>query len=180
MYSPMGKGSLDAYNYVIKYYRKLSPSEINTAATRSLQGQAKITLAEFVRLVVDDSSPYNIHWDQYVNNCHPCVINYDHMIRTETNNWDAVVVLDILSRGLDKKQLKHNVLSRDKAAIKENMVNPSFTRVLKEFESVLKDDLRKLLQHFKVDLDMFGYQFDTLSLEATCSLVNHTSKAVCC
>ena len=180
IYSPMGKGSLDGYNYVLRNYRKITTDEITTLDSRSMQGMAKITLAEFVRMVTDRSSPYNIHWDQYINNCHPCVINYDHIVRTETNNWDAVPVLDILSRGLDKNVLKHSVVSRDKEAVKQNMENPTFNKVLEEFSEVPQNDIINLMSYFKTDLEMFGYQFNSATLEGSCALINHTSMSVCC
>ncbi|ELT98739.1 hypothetical protein CAPTEDRAFT_39040, partial [Capitella teleta] len=93
VYSPMGQGSLDGYNYVLQKYRNIPPSTISTDTSRNMSGEVKISLDEFVRMVVDPDAPFNVHWDQYVTNCNPCVIKYDYIIRSETNSWDAPPVM---------------------------------------------------------------------------------------
>ncbi|ELT92259.1 hypothetical protein CAPTEDRAFT_47802, partial [Capitella teleta] len=93
VYAPMGEGSLEGYNYVLTKYRNLPPSNLTTQDTRYMQGEVKISLDEFVRMVTDPEAPFNVHWDQFVTNCNPCVIKYDYVIRSETNTWDAPPVM---------------------------------------------------------------------------------------
>ena len=178
IYSVMGKGSLDAYRYIIINYRKQSPNNIEQQSFVS--GEPKISLTEFVRLVTDQNAPFNVHWITYMESCHPCAIKYDHVIRTETMQFDTKPILPLLHGGKSAEWEIKIQNSRSTSTHDINHTKQAFPKTLSEFDNVPKQYIRNLIEHFKDDLETFGYTFSADTLEASCAISNINSLKGCC
>lgn len=137
-----------------------------------------VTIQDFVNLVLDPTSPYNPHWDMAFHLCHPCVIAYDYVIRTETISEDAQYILDILSQGLDTPLELEIVHTRTNNSV-DDVLEPTFHKVIEDFHKIPQEQLNKLKQIYRHDLEVFGYDFSVDSKEALCSYDQHV-KDLCC
>ncbi|ELU08291.1 hypothetical protein CAPTEDRAFT_145153, partial [Capitella teleta] len=122
--------------------------------------------------------PYNPHWDMAFNLCHPCAIQYDYVIRTETIAEDAKYILDILSQGLDAPLELEIVHTRSNNTV-DDVVDPTFAKVIESFEKIPKYQLEQLKEVYKHDMEAFGYDFDVQSREAVCAYDEHVNDLCC-
>jgi hypothetical protein len=137
-----------------------------------------VTIQDFVNLVLDPTSPYNPHWDMAFNLCHPCAIQYDCVIRTETIAEDAQYILEILSQGLDSPLELEIVHTRTNNTV-DDVTDPTFAKVLENFEKIPKYQLEQLKEVYKHDMEVFGYDFDVHSREAVCAYDKHVNDLCC-
>ena len=137
-----------------------------------------LTWDDFTSLVTDNSSPYNPHWDSAYHLCHPCVIQYDYITRTETMATDSGHILKLLSRDLDE-ELKLEIVHSQRNNTVEAAIIETFSKKIPEYGKIPKEKLAKLIDIYKHDMSLFGYNFDEETKEASCGYdLGHGG--VCC
>lgn len=159
--------------YVNKKYRNKSNK------IESPHEPSGVTLEEFVNLVIDPNSPYNVHWDSATNLCHPCDIHYDHIIRTETIAHDSQKILEILSEGFDKLlelEIIHSERNNTVQALKDTKMH---AKALEDFQQISKNMLERLKDKYHNDMDIFGYNFDISTHEAFCAFNKYVNESCC-
>ena len=142
----------------IKNYRKRKPDP----------DALEISFEEFLRGVVNNEAPDNVHWRLYHPCCHPCTMKYDYFARTETMPNDSLAIIRRLSEN-GKKEIQYSVRrSRDKGGVEERQQTNKTSVKLEMYRNLpsdLMDDILAFLYH---DMKLFGYDFNRKSLEASC------------
>ena len=127
------------------------------------------TFAEFVKFALMVN---NYHWKPYFNKCGHCFIDYDYILRIETMTKDTALVLPNLYPNISNMP----IYNRRRPA---NVSNKAVTaRHLEEYDQIDINSMSKLLDKYKLDMNIFGYQFDPKTNTAICSF-NHLDEKCC-
>ena len=113
----------------------------------------------FVRLI-HDFKTYDDHFRApYEAKCHACFLNYDYVVKLETNDRDADFIIDNVLQGHGSHQaLKLNsfVSSKD-----NNTQLWKTGRSLKRFfHNATLRQVKWLMRRHGLDLAMYGYSYD--------------------
>ncbi|CAH1782044.1 unnamed protein product [Owenia fusiformis] len=113
-----------------------------------------ITFRQFIKTLVHPriGRPFNEHWQQYAELCHPCSIKYDIIGKYETMDTDVLYTLNKM--GLDGNM----------SSFLGQRYKHSNTKELlpKAYKTVPKDDLNKLKALYGADFRLFGYNSSSL------------------
>ena len=124
------KFHLDEDRYVAKKLTKLMLSKLGNALKLDGNGTALPTLDQFLFMVATEPKRFNNpHWDDYVSYCHPCSIQYDHVIYMETLEDDYQIVLDHFTdaNGTKPSLPLYNVRRDNQDRLKET--SEAFTKI---------------------------------------------------
>ncbi|KAK2148369.1 hypothetical protein LSH36_501g07036 [Paralvinella palmiformis] len=121
-------------------------------SVRSLRKGHDVTFKEFLTFLVDDTVPekerFNPHWDTYQQLCHPCEIEYQHVIKFDTMEQDNALILrryfsvDNYTQFFPKRNMK---------------VVPSGDLVPAYYAKIPLDLIYRIYNFFQIDMKMFGY-----------------------
>ena len=132
-----------------KYHPELPESVIKKGHTQ---------FGDFIHWIEDGNR--NAHWrGPYHDLCHPCTIQYDYIVKLETQNDDAnyIVGQKLKGRGLDL----HRVSNRGRPTTAQG-------RHLEFFQNLTESQIDFLLQRNRDDFIMFDYGFDRDTYTAKC------------
>lgn len=124
----------------------------------------------------------NDHWSDVGRGCEPCELNYDYILRVETMPRDLSLVESRMKQPWNRRGIgpyhthRYNTLRSGEEAARRGVVHP---RRLPEFGNVPEDDALKLYEQYKYDFQLYGYQFDILTQEASCKIINEKGDACC-
>ena len=120
-------------------------------------GTALPTLEQFLYMVVTEPIQFrNPHWYDYLNHCHPCSIQYDHVIYMETLGEDAQPVVDhFIDADGSKPELPLLNVKRDN--------NEKLRETSEAFKKIDPEIIEKLIRMFGQDFDVFGYTWSNIS-----------------
>ena len=127
------------------------------------------TFAEFVQFALMVN---NLHWRPYFDKCCHCFIDYDYILRIETMTKDTALVLPNLYPRVLHMPAHHHTRP---GALPDK---PVVARHLREYDQIDADSMSKLLDKYKRDMQLFGYQFDRKTSTALCSF--HHLDEKCC
>ena len=111
----------------------------NATALQRKTGRG-VTLAEFLRYTADTRHNSD-HFNEQYKLCHPCSVNYDYILKTETMAQDA---LEVITRAFNSSL----------PFLSSNPTDKTTKEIL--HSTSLKD---KLIKRFQVDFKMFGYKW---------------------
>ena len=115
-----------------------------------------VTFKEFIRYLKIKGTT-NQHFLPAEEFCHPCLINYDYIVKTETMNEDNEYIIDRFlgptKRGM--RTVQHVVANKPEADDRP-LLSPK-GRVLKTYESLTAEDIAFLVKWFGADFLHFGY-----------------------
>ena len=123
------------------------------ASKSALDKLDDITFREFIEYLVtkgsDKTTPVmDWHWDNYVNICGMCAVNYDFIGHYETFDQDREAFKE--AAGLSPKQAKRfDARANNKSSIASSMLN-HFSRITTEWIDILG---------VCTNFEMFGYNF---------------------
>ena len=104
------------------------------------------------------------HWDgPYHLKCHPCIINYDYIVKLETQDRDAQYIID--------KKLRGRGYSTRLNAFGSTSDMLGNGKLLNIFKNLPNEQMKFLHKRLDVDLEMFGYTFDEYSAVGKCGNV---------
>ena len=150
-------GSLTA-NMQHTYYSALRWSLI----FRSLETGDDVRFEEFVQYVLQEGRPgpehLDRHWRLQYNLCQPCHVNYDFIGHYETLRQDAEHVLRQISRHSNNADVQFPATDLDS----RNRNSQEFLQ--KFYGNVPTNSIRRLLQLYKRDYDVFGFKFPDIIL----------------
>jgi len=125
--------------------------------SRSLQTGERVQFEEFVRYVVNESQTghrrLDPHWRPQYNLCRPCHIKYDFIGHYETLHQDAEHVLRQISR------LSNNTDVHFPATDLDNRNRNSHELLQKFYSEISAYHILRLVQLYKRDYEIFGYEF---------------------
>lgn len=131
---------------------------------------------EFTKYVnyLEDRFPekHNHHWNKIIDECYPCSIDYDIIAKVETMEYD---VAPILSRLNVTEFPSLNVRRHDD----QNKESFAGSKVLGNYNRLTPKLIHSLQQMYEVDMDLFGYSFDTSTMTASCGSSNCNSPSCC-
>ena len=134
-----------------------------------------VEFGEFIKVVIDEEAPRDIHWDNMHSICHPCDIKYDYVIRQETMAEDAVQILAKLSQGRPEN-LTLSAIHSHRGITKSD--SDFFQRYIQEFQTIDLRDLQQVKAKYTEDMEMFGYSFHMQNKSLMCNL--NTGSLICC
>ena len=113
-----------------------------------------ITLVQFLEMVyrTSDALPNN-HWKTYEMMCHPCAVNYDHVIYMESIHDDLDPVLDWMTDHGERPTLQgSNVTGLDFRRQKQ--------KISKTLQGIDSDVIKGLIDIYSRDSAVFGYTWN--------------------
>nr|XP_043877709.1 carbohydrate sulfotransferase 12-like [Solea senegalensis] len=139
IYAKYGKHILQHYN---------NESNLPQTAVEAFESGKRVSFNNFIQFLLDPKTmqPFDPHWRQIQQLCHPCQIQYDFIGFQETLDEDAEQLLSILKLTKDFKfpHAYKNMTSSDS--------------VLQWFSQVPLKDRRKLFMLYEKDFKLFGYR----------------------
>ena len=149
--------------YKDKYFSVTAPDVRKLVGSRILEemrpgiDQASIaegkgvTLLELIKYAVKHDGIGNDHFRQISQLCHPCVINYDYIVKLETQSLDApFIIKNYLSDKGTYAMKKHHHVTGGAATWK----------ALPSYNSISANDINDLKALFELDMQLFGYSID--------------------
>jgi dermatan 4-sulfotransferase 1 len=141
------------------------------------------TFAEFVQYILDQRSMGAIldrHWRPQYELCNPCVVNYDFIGHQETLHPDAEYVLDILRRRTPPSSSQSTSVDVDFPTVDVPRLysghghsQPAPQRTnhsIRDNDDLLSqltdDNLRKIVELYDIDYELFGFQRPPRALNA--------------
>lgn len=110
-----------------------------------------VTFTEFIRYVLwerEHKAQVDVHWRPQYDVCRPCHIKYDYLGYYETMRDDAKDVLREIAVGSDVHFPLGDFDSR----------MPNSREYLELFENVSVSDIRRILDFYRNDYKVFGYE----------------------
>ncbi|KAK2160233.1 hypothetical protein NP493_1659g00010 [Ridgeia piscesae] len=143
--------------YIISKYRK-------KANKKSLNTGHDVKFGEFVKYLLNERpTTFNEHWRRYYDVCDPCRVKYDHIVRLETMEQDARIILPKLGFNSDSKLPGRNVNLRTPTYDISKGKNISYL-----FTGLPPGHVTQLMRIYDLDFRMFGYQWDRTLNSALC------------
>lgn len=150
----------------------------------TLQNNASnLSFEQFIDFVTDSTDPCynNRHIAPYSTTCQPCSVQYDYILRLESFSTfpknDALPILEKLGYEPDYLKLKQSKQNSNSRLDKQ--LHPShYSIMLPQFRSVSSTLFKKILERYRLDLKLYGYDFDIKSAVASCSI--STENDTCC
>ena len=125
------------------YRRSLSRKEIKAGKG--------VYFNEFIQYILDGYK--DEHWrGPYNDQCMPCIVNYDSIIKLETFSHDVV---PLVSSKLEGRSSNTMVNSFSKASWDKN-----FHKYLPSYVNVTNRQLERIVDKYKLDFHQFGYRYD--------------------
>lgn len=130
---------------IVKQYRRHVSQE-------SLRLGHDVTFEEFVSYLLDprtkSKKPFNTHWKEYYQMCHPCFVNYDFIGKYETLRDDADFVLHQL--GIREKVAFPTV---DRPTVKTSEI------LAEKYSNISAADIYRLWKLYSIDFKLFDYPY---------------------
>lgn len=168
---------MEAIDYINQFYRTPENQIHLTHGRQTIP--SGVTFNEFIDMVLDDKAPYNIHWDSIIHICHPCMVKYDYIMKTETMQEDAPYILSLLSSNL-KKPLQLEKIHSHRNALFEDPEKPhDYSKPLPELLNITNERMQNFVKNYQNDMDMFGYKFREQDAEISCAF-NSLGRGRCC
>jgi len=125
--------------------------------SRSLNTGEDVKFEEFVQFVLQEANlgaeHLDYHWIPQHNLCHPCHVKYDFVGHYETLVQDAEHVLSQISRRSNNTDVHFPATDVDS----RNRKSGKFLR--KFYGNIPPHNIRRLLQLYKRDYEVFGYKY---------------------
>jgi len=125
--------------------------DITAFVKTSLDEDYQIGFKELVQFVNQYGIDFDVHFSTQRNECRPCAIDYDYIIKLESIHEDIQYIMAKLNRPDNTKELvSHEAIAKNKnAKLYRNY-----------FNLVAGGELERLVALYQDDLDLFNYTFD--------------------
>jgi hypothetical protein len=134
--------------YAKKYVKVLNANFAGQTAN------SRLSLEQFIKLIVKSSEFSDPHWNQYYSMCYPCSIDYNHILKVETSDKDYGIITKYVHGSaenvLELPGFKDGDLTKNPAPTDTN------TLFLKQPEILVN----KLMSFYRKDFDLFGYDWN--------------------
>ncbi len=134
-----------------------------------------MSLDEFLRNVPGSLMDHDPHWTRYHNRCKLCSVNYHYVIHTETMESDLSKMAGVFRA--NRKRFREKLGHR-------NVGRGNFSEVfrhdqrLREFQLNYPVHMRRLLDFYKDDMELFDYGWDWHNMRSLCR--GSTKSIKCC
>lgn len=115
---------------------------------------------DVINAMNDYKTHFNTHFKTQKNQCKPCFMNYDRLVRLETFQQDMKIVLDEL--GIEDAFVRARVLEgRNRGRAEE--VYQKNAKLIENFNKLPEDTKVKFFDFYAEDFDMFGYSKSSIN-----------------
>ena len=124
-----------------------------TSAAEELKIGSGVTFSEFLQFIVDEGR-YGLiskDWMSIHDMCHPCLVKYNYIAKSETINTDSQFLLDRIFTYGEFPDRRTDLKS---GSIIDSNSTVVFDRYYSSVPSQILDGIRKL---YALDFEMFGY-----------------------
>ena len=123
----------------------------------------------------DEDIPYSRdhHWTPMIERCNPCVWDFDYILREETLASDSGAVMKLMG-------YPSNYLQRTRKNSEAKPKRRNIAKRLQYFHMLSEQDVQRLQAIYKLDMALFGYQYNFETATATCHIPTADGKGVCC
>lgn len=136
------------------------------------------TFQGFLTMITSNEGFSNdVHFSPYFKNINPCFMEFDYILKLETQNRDLAMFLSEVykvkdaSAHLQVHQLSLTVPKNTTPAVNDSVF-------LKAYKTIPHSLLSQVMQKFKYEMEFFGYHFNVSSAVASCCL--NTVETLCC
>ncbi|XP_043921375.1 carbohydrate sulfotransferase 9-like [Protopterus annectens] len=147
----------DKFEHPNKYYHPVFGRPIikryrNNASAEALKTGSGVTFQEFVSHVLDPLRPVSmdIHWEQINRLCHPCLVKYDFIGKSETLDEDANYFLNLIGA---PKELTFPKF-KDRHTTDKRTTSDVVIQYLQKLSPVSR---RQICDFYNLDFLMFNY-----------------------
>ncbi len=155
---------------------------------KNIYQNASVTFGDLVSYIVHkDRGLSDNHWAKMSYLCSPCDIQYDYIAKLETMEDDFNEIVNHLNWGshaLRTNSSEAGVALGDARRYRNHprQNKTSYSRHLSEYRTVPREHIAKLLNIYREDMAMFGYDWDSVSNVANCrvSSKDHEDERECC
>jgi hypothetical protein len=134
--------------YVQKYARIINRHFGNGTA------QSRLSVAQFLELVVEEAAVFNNpHWNDYYQQCFPCDIEYDRVVKLETLEMDYKPIVTKLFGSAG------NLSGLPKLNVRQDDGSPKDANA--EFFELSEELVAKTMNFFRKDFELFGYNWSS-------------------
>ncbi|CAF3768594.1 unnamed protein product, partial [Rotaria sordida] len=104
----------------------------------------------------------NSHWEQIVQRCDICLINYDWIGKVENLDYDGKFLTNKLNKNSDKIHLEFPSKEFDKKEKNQNLLNDF--QLFEFFRNTIQNDndFQVLIDYYKPDFQIFNYTIPNL------------------
>ena len=93
---------------------------------------------------------FDVHWARYSSSCHPCLVNYDHIVDLETISDDAILVLRKLGYTGDLRKIFPSLF--------RHRLKTTSSKEIEYYRQLTLEQIDVLKTIYKNDLKLFGYE----------------------
>ena len=132
------------------------------------------TFAKYPDLIKTD-----VHWSSVEDDCLPCTIKFDHVLRLETGHTDLrFFVSDILNQSdwSGTERIRNRMGSFDERQVAAN----SFRETFEQFQNISSRTFERVKLAYSKYMQLFGYQATKTKrgMTATCAYISNSN--ICC
>ena len=147
---------LISHNFAPRY-RNVIKKHFGEISKVDSKGEIMLSWPQFLELVATEPERfYNNHWASYEHLCNPCRVNYSHVVYMERMKDDIGIVLDRL-----KNPDGHRPTLPARNTIRDTTDRAA--ELSQHFKNIDPDILKRLLQIYGRDLELFGYTWNSES-----------------
>ena len=147
---------LISHNYAPRYSTVIKEHFGEISKVDSM-GKIMLSWPQFLELVATEPKRFkNVHWANYELLCEPCKVNYSHVVYMEKMKDDLDIVFDHLKNPdgpLPTLPARNTIRNTTDHEVK----------LSKHFKHIDPDILKRLLQIYGRDLELFGYTWHSES-----------------
>ncbi len=121
-----------------------------------------ITWPLFVRLVATNAW-HNLHWLPYTQQCHPCHIKYNYILKFETFEDDIPFVIS-------KSAVRLANVPKNNQRQPEMRTSEKLSSLRTIYEDIPVGVMENLLSLYKNDFALFGYRWDVAGGYGSCAI----------
>lgn len=135
---------------------------INQTLLTIRRNDIKLDFRTFLLYIVDSirkNRSINNHWEQIVQRCGLCYINYDWIGKTENFDYDGKFLINKLNGNSNKIHLEFPSKDFDKKSQEKQQTLLNDPELVELFRNTIKNDhdFRVLIEYYKPDFQMFKY-----------------------
>ena len=136
------------------FYSDVVEEHFGDYMARDSRDRILVNVSQFLELVATEPIRfYDRHWKSYHRYCHPCSIQYDHVVYLETLEDDIGTVMDHFKNLIGTKSVLsyHNMKRNASDRLEE---------VYRVFSDLRPEIMARLMYIYEPDFDVFGYTWN--------------------
>ncbi len=147
---------------------------LRNSTPSTCKDDALLNFGEFLQACSLGLLPQNEHWRTQQHQAHPCNVDLDYIFKTETADSDIKILNARLGVEVVDFAHDHTNQTEDDAVVEKQYMNDltKYDSLLKSTQHAFPEAFDWLLGYFAVDMEMFGYTWDSVHGVSGCRYNN--------